>query len=131
MVTSGFQHAPIAFDSPFSVHAVLEATKIQIIHSAAVANDEASMSVAMGHLRTNVRLLRYMNLQKDENPYVSVYKIHHHHANASSSSDYYSHFACFSDSETSLQKWVTTKLPSISTRACKPKSRAQQTCIIS
>lgn len=73
VVSTGFQHAPIAFDDPFCVHAVSEATKIQIIYTATVDNTEASMALTMNNVRTNVRLLRYMHVQQvDENPYVSA-----------------------------------------------------------
>lgn len=73
VVAMGFQHTPNAFDDPFCVHAVSEATKIQIIYSATVANDETSMGLTMNNVRTNLRFLRYMHIHKrDENPFVGT-----------------------------------------------------------
>lgn len=73
IVRKGLAHAPVAFDDTFCPDAILESTKIQIIYSATVANDDQTVTATRQNVRSNLQALKLLHIDKTAiNPYVSL-----------------------------------------------------------
>ncbi|KAF4980458.1 hypothetical protein FDECE_17877 [Fusarium decemcellulare] len=71
LVRQGFNHGRVAFDDNFCADAALESSKVQIIHSATVANDMQSVERTRQNLRTTLKLFGLLHTSSDgQNTYV-------------------------------------------------------------
>jgi hypothetical protein len=72
LIRRGLDHKRTAFDDPFCVDAAFESAKIQIIHTATVANDLSTVEMMKRNVNTNLELLQLLHLGKEgQSPYVS------------------------------------------------------------
>ncbi|RSL65958.1 hypothetical protein CEP51_012921 [Fusarium floridanum] len=65
IVRQGLTHGRVAFDDNFCADAALESSKVQIIHSATVANDDQSTEKTRQNLRTTLQLFDLVHANQD------------------------------------------------------------------
>ncbi|KAM0431756.1 hypothetical protein ACHAPT_005006 [Fusarium lateritium] len=65
IIRQGLTHGRVAFDDSFCADAALESSKVQIIHSATVANDDQSVEKTRQNLRTTLELFGLLHANQD------------------------------------------------------------------
>ncbi|EEU40352.1 uncharacterized protein NECHADRAFT_76532 [Fusarium vanettenii 77-13-4] len=65
IVRQGLTHGRVAFDDNFCADVALESSKVQIIHSATVANDDQSTEKTRQNLRTTLQLFDLLHANQD------------------------------------------------------------------
>lgn len=74
IVRQGLTHGRVAFDDNFCADAALESSKVQIIHSTTVANDDQSTEKTRQNLRTTLQLFDLVHANQDgQSTYVSLH----------------------------------------------------------